>query len=199
VLFLRCEDHELAPGYELQATLSVGEVTAHETICREDVPLWDAEEQARFWDSTGIGVGEPVTVTARLTAARHQVDGAAPELGVPEQGTFAAAVAEVVPFEEYPLPAAPSAPAPLPEPASAGVVARADSSDPLAPVEVTFRWDAGLAGRPGRRPGLPAGAGLADPGCAAGVRERRGSDRADLVGLPAGGPDRRAVPGLRRA
>lgn len=131
VLFLRCEDHGLAPGYELQATVSAGEVTAHETICREDVPLWDADEQARFWDSTGIGVGEPVTVTARLTAARHQVDGAAPELEVPEQGTFAAAVAEVVPFEEYPLPAAPSAPAPLPEPASAGVVARADSSDPL--------------------------------------------------------------------
>ncbi|MBX6749977.1 MAG: hypothetical protein IRY85_09980 [Micromonosporaceae bacterium] len=92
--------------------------------------------------SLGAVPGEPVTYTATVT------DGVGPngsvDLPVPEHGTFALAVMQRVPFEEYPLPPRPETLPSLDEqiPPDTAFEMRSDPLDLDRPVSRTLAWSA---------------------------------------------------------
>ncbi|MET7751394.1 hypothetical protein [Micromonospora sp. NPDC005367] len=97
--------------------------------------------------SLGVSAGDTVTVTYTVTGAQD-MKGAGRRLPtIPAQGTVHFAVAEKVPFTQYPLP---TRPAELEPPKPDGMasepgtrVVRSDRADPDKPVSVTMPWHRG--------------------------------------------------------
>ncbi|MEU2611367.1 hypothetical protein ABZ570_07255 [Micromonospora sp. NPDC007271] len=88
----------------------------------------------------GASIGDTVTVAYSVTGAQR--NGYLPK--IPTEGTIYVAVAEKVPFEQYPFPARPAKPAP-PEPdgmaSEPGTkVVHSDPADPNTPVSTTLTW-----------------------------------------------------------
>jgi hypothetical protein len=155
VLLARCEsDYAGAEALFLSAELATGGANAAvDAFCTtpgaaDSSGRWDVDGVVslrdrligeEFWAE--VAVGEPTTITASLVGAWT----AAGDFAAIPYGTFGVAVAEPVPFEEYPLPPRPYAMNSLPDitwVAPGPVEIRADRQEPNRPVEATFQWEA---------------------------------------------------------
>jgi hypothetical protein len=151
VLYTRCDGHGVDGNFGIAAELFVGNQGVEGVACYFTPRGGDAAELVP-WEPFGpnVGVyegGEPVTLTINLTTVAAYVGGDVNRLPpFPSQGTVAVAVAEPVPFEDYPLPAPPAELAPLPESPSGSFEVRADAADPNRRIETIMEWDAALAG-----------------------------------------------------
>ncbi len=94
----------------------------------------------------GASIGDTVTVTYTITGAQGTA-GTARERPVPTQGTIYFAVAEKVPFADYPVPSRPATLAPPTPDGMAGEpgtrVVHSDPADPNKPVTTTLVWHRG--------------------------------------------------------
>ena len=96
------------------------------------------------WAASGIRVGEPTTLVLKARATIRSENGRMMDGPLPASGTIAVAIAERVPFEEYPLPPRPATLPPLATaPIGTDVVTtvRNAPDDPLAPRTVEVAWE----------------------------------------------------------
>jgi hypothetical protein len=166
VLFTRCETEPVEDvPVILYAELATGDATASPSIRAADngfcgIPAAGfaddgradgissilSSEYGQFWEGweefwAAIQVGEPTTITVELTDAAPICCGGEP--AIPSVGSFGLAVAERVPFEDYPLPPPPATLQPLPAGNSGDFELRADPADPNQQVAGTIVWEAG--------------------------------------------------------
>ena len=150
VMYTRCDGHGMDDGnLGVEAELSVGNLGAEGVFCYLTSRDGDAAALVpweAFGTDVGVEAGEPVTLTITLTAVAAQFGGVDQLPPIPSQGTVAVAVAEPVPFEDYPLPTPPAELAPLPENPSGSFEVRANAADPNRRIETIMAWDAALAG-----------------------------------------------------
>ncbi|MEV4810549.1 hypothetical protein [Micromonospora avicenniae] len=125
----------------LDAEIAVnGEPAATSMNCLSELH----QDPAGSESSLGVSVGDTVTVTYTVTGAQD-MKGAGRRLPtIPAQGTLHFAVAERVPFDQYPLPARPAR---LDPPKPDGMasepgtrVVHSDRADPNKAVSITMPW-----------------------------------------------------------